>query len=142
MSTWYETKVVPFNLDKCLADGGRCFTNKGDPARIIATDRKGGSHKLVALITEQGGNEYCHVFKEDGTHTTSGSTGLHLVLRELHRTVEGHAVVYRYKSGEVVLARTPAGLSHDEAIEYFESAFDQSWCEFLGVAKYTVEMKA
>lgn len=139
-----KTKVVPFDLAKCLADGGKCFTSLGHKARIIATDRKGDSHKLVALITDDsapgGPNEFCHTFREDGTHNTSGRGNLYLVLHEQYKTVEGCAVVYRY-DGRDMVARTPVGMSEEEVVNYYRQWFDQSACELLGVAKYTVEVK-
>lgn len=137
-----KTKVVPFNLAKCLADGGKCFTSDGDKARIIATDRKGDRNKLVALITQldgEGGNEYCHIFAEDGTHSTSGKSDLHLVLHEQYKTVEGYVAVYSY-NGEVKLAQTPLGFDEGRAVEFFLNDYHPN-CKFLGIAKYTAEVK-
>lgn len=62
--------MTKFDLDKAMADGGRCCTRDGRLARIVCTDAK-GDRPIVALIEAMEGTEYTFRVGSDGRNDRS-----------------------------------------------------------------------
>ena len=73
-------KIIDFDLEKAKSGEYEIETENGSPVRIICWDKQDGEFKLVGLVKDTDGYEYCKSYDEHGdAHEGDSSFDLRLV---------------------------------------------------------------
>ena len=59
-------KTIDFDIEKAKSGNYKIVTKDGRPARIICWDKQDGDFKIVALVRDKDGYEYCQSYNVDG----------------------------------------------------------------------------
>ncbi len=113
-----------FNLEKAMANGGKCQTVDGKPARIIATDLI-GKYPIVAAIKTDNGEECVETYTSKGFLLFDNkNTGC--CLTNLPEKITGWINMYKSGCGHFYASRKLADeLSHDDRLACIPVTFKE-----------------